>query len=64
MNSGLTFGKDTAYKPLSGKTLRLTFHIFDHDIVKISPKEGAIFQHLPWFIGVKMDFDQLFVTNG
>ena len=48
---------------LSLKALCLPLHVFYDNIVYL-PKRCAVIQHFARLVCVKMDFDQLFVTNG
>lgn len=41
----------------------LPFHVFNHNIINIS-KGGAVFKYLPWRVGVEVDFDERFISDG
>ena len=45
------------------QALFLAFHIFYDNIVDIA-LAGAIFQNLPGFVGVVVDFDEMFIADG
>ena len=44
------------------QSLFLPFHVFHDDIVDLA-EGGTIFQHLPGFVGVVVDFDQFVVAH-
>ena len=47
---------------LALQTVSLTLHVLDDDIVDVAQR-SAVFQHLPGFIGMEMDLDQILVAH-
>ena len=45
------------------QTSGLANHIFHNDIMNLT-EGSAVLQHLPWLVGVVMNFDQILITDG